>query len=106
MKAHFLYTNIFCQKPILRQIVWGVENGSIINNWLLLLITSFFLKIYFVYEPLINSWLNVTITQMYIFILFESASVRSSHPEVFCRKGVLEKRDAGTGVLLWILRIF
>ena len=42
MKAKHIHTKLFCQKPVLRQIEWGMENGPITKTRLLPLTTSFF----------------------------------------------------------------
>ena len=43
-KLQPFYTKLPCQKPILRQIEWGVQNGPITKDRFLPLTTSFFLK--------------------------------------------------------------
>ena len=52
------------EKPMLRQIEWGVQNGSITKNGLLPLIRLSFWKLTWVWEPLINSRFNGPIAQI------------------------------------------
>ena len=42
MKVQNFHTKLPCQKPMLRQIEWGVQNGPITKNGLLSLAASFF----------------------------------------------------------------
>ena len=44
MKGQHFHTKLSCQKPILRQIEWGVQIGPITKNGLLSFITSSFSK--------------------------------------------------------------
>ena len=46
-KTHHFHTKRLCQKPTLRQIVWGVQNGPITKNWVLPVTILFFRKICF-----------------------------------------------------------
>ena len=47
MKAHHFHTKLPCQKPMLRQIEWGIQNRPITKNELLPLTASFVLKFNF-----------------------------------------------------------
>ena len=75
MKAQHFY-KLLCQKLLLRQIEWGVQNGPFAKNRLLPLTTSLSIRnVNWVYEFLIISCFNLPIAQIYIFIPFVSASV-------------------------------
>ena len=47
MKSQHFHTKLLCQKPILRQIEWGVQNGPIRKNGVLPVTTLFFRKFCF-----------------------------------------------------------
>ena len=42
LKMQHFHKKLICQRPILRQIEWGVQNGPITKNGVLLLTTFFF----------------------------------------------------------------
>ena len=72
LKTQHFHTKLPCQKPMLRQIEYGVQNGRIAK-----LLTNFFIfleNLVSVKEPL-KSWFDVPITQMPIFIFFVRARV-------------------------------
>ena len=50
MKVQHFYTKLPCQKPKLKLIKWGVQNGLITKNGLLPLNTTFLKK----YQPSIR----------------------------------------------------
>ena len=76
LKTHHFHTKLSCQKPMLRQIEWGVQNRLLTKNGVLPVTTLFFrkfcLNLRTSYEELI--WCTNT-TQMAIFMLFESVGV-------------------------------
>ena len=47
MKTQHFRTKLHCQKPMSRQIEWGVQNGSVIMNGVLPVTTLFFRKFCF-----------------------------------------------------------
>ena len=47
LKTHHFYTKLPCQKPLLRQVEWGVQNGHITKNGVLPVTALFFRKFYF-----------------------------------------------------------
>ena len=47
MKAQQVHAKLACQKDMLRQIEWGVQNGPVIKNGLLPLTASLFSKFEF-----------------------------------------------------------
>ena len=70
-----MHAKLACQKPILRQIEWWVQNGhhkewSFASSHFI-----FFENFISVKEPLIKSWFDVPTTYMFIFVLFVSAEV-------------------------------
>ena len=42
LKRQHFHTKLLCHKPVLRQIEWGVQDGSITKNGVLPVTTSFF----------------------------------------------------------------
>ena len=48
LKTHHFHTKVSCQKPMLRQIESGVQNGPITKNGTLAVTALFFWKIYFI----------------------------------------------------------
>ena len=72
LKMHHFHTKLPYQKPMLKQIEWGVWNEPITKNGVLPVTTLFFWKFYFSQVPLIKSWSDVRTTQMPIFVLFVS----------------------------------
>ena len=42
LKTQYFLTKLLCQKPMLRQIEWGVQGESITKNGVLPVITLFF----------------------------------------------------------------
>ena len=46
MKAHHFHSKLLCQKPMLRQIEWLLQNGPITKSGVLPVTTSFFWKIF------------------------------------------------------------
>ena len=44
LKTQYFHKKLPCQKPILRQIDWGVQNGRTTKNGVLSLTTLFFKK--------------------------------------------------------------
>ena len=73
MKKQHFHTKLPCQKLLLRQIEYGVHNGTITKNLLLPRTTSFFDTSISAKESAINSSLNIPIAQ--IVVLFLTASV-------------------------------
>ena len=61
----YFYTKLLCEKPMLRQIEWGVQIAPFTKDGVLPVTSSFFRKF------------DVPTTQMSIFILFESVAVLS-----------------------------
>ena len=47
LKTHHFHTKLSCQKPMLRQIEWGVQNGPTTKNGVLPVTALFFWKFYF-----------------------------------------------------------
>ena len=47
LKTQHFHTNLLCQKPMLRQIEWGVQNRPITKNGVLPVTSSFFRKFCF-----------------------------------------------------------
>ena len=43
LKTHYLHTKLLCQKPLLRQIEWGVQSGPTIKNGVFYLKNFYFL---------------------------------------------------------------
>ena len=64
-KTQHFHRKLPCQKLMLRQIEWGVQNGPFPKNGVLP-ITKL---------PLTESWFDVPTTQMSIFILSVTAGV-------------------------------
>ena len=55
LKTHHFYSKLLCQKPILRQIEWRLQNGPITKSGVLPVTTLFFGKFVPVLEPLKKS---------------------------------------------------
>ena len=55
LKTHYFHSNLLCQKPILRQIEWQLQNEPITQSGVLPVTTLFFVKIFPVLEPLKKS---------------------------------------------------
>ena len=51
LKTQYFPTKLPCQKPMLRQIEWWVQNGPITNNRVLPVTTLFFTKFCFSLKP-------------------------------------------------------
>ena len=71
LKTQRFYSKLLCQEPI----EWGVENGPITKNRVLLATTLFFQFFVSVWEHRIKSWFDVPTTQTSIFKLFESIGI-------------------------------
>ena len=55
LKTHQFHSKQLCQKPMLRQIEWQIQNGTITKSGVLPVTALFFLKIFPVLEPLKKS---------------------------------------------------
>ena len=79
LRTHHFHSELPCQKPMLRQIEWWVQNGPITKNGVFPVAILFFWKFCFSLgarsKELIRSGYDVPTTQMFIFILFVSAGV-------------------------------
>ena len=82
LKSHHFYTKLRCQKPMLRQIEWAVQNRPIAKNGVFPVTTFFF-------ENVIKSWFNVPTTRMFIFIHFTSP--KASFDSVFSLRVFLKE---------------
>ena len=51
LKTHHFHSKLLCQKPMLRQIEWRLQNGLITKSGVLPLATLFFWKFVPVLEP-------------------------------------------------------
>ena len=71
----YIHTKLSCQKSILRQMERGVQNGSIVKNFCLLVNTSFFWIFFQFKNLLLKNWFDLPTTEMPMFILFISAEV-------------------------------
>ena len=70
-----LHAKLPCQKPIVRQIEWGVKIDLSQRMDFLSLTTLYFWKFNLCIRTSYQCWFDVSIAQIYIFILFVSASV-------------------------------
>ena len=114
-KAPHFSTKTLLQKPLQRQIEWGVQNRPTIKSGVLPATTYFFENFISLSEPLLKSWFNVIITQMSIFILSISAwvlfvsafslwltlsvinDVKKNLPELLYKKCVLKNFENSQG---------
>ena len=60
MKTQHFSANMLCQKPMLREIEWEVQNGLNAKNGVLLVTALYF-------WTFINSWFDKRTTKMFIF---------------------------------------
>ena len=94
MKTQRFHTKLTCRnKPILRQIEWGVQEYklNLLQRTRFCQQLLFFKNFVSVLEPLIKSWFNVPTTQMSIFIVFES--VRALFEGIFFILSILKCRQ-------------
>ena len=99
MKRQHLHTILLCQKPSLRQIEWGVQNGPITKNAVLPVTTLFFWKCCF---RLRNSYKELIICTNHPNVLIHTFQKRWSFISgCFFTVSIL-KKDAITGYFLKI----
>ena len=94
MKTQRFHTKLTCRnKPILRQIEWGVQEYklNLLQRTRFCQQLLFFKNFVSVLEPLIKSWFNVPTTQMSIFIIFES--VRALFEGIFFIMSIIKCRQ-------------
>ena len=75
LKTQHFYAKLPLQKTMLKQIEWGVQNGTITKNGAFPVTILFFWIFFSVWNRLIKSLFDVQTTQMSISILFVTAGV-------------------------------
>ena len=84
------HTKLSCQKPVSRQVEWGVQNGPITKNGVLTLTIWFFWKFNFGIKTSYHTWFKVLTTQMFEFMFL--LSVMSFILGCFFNVSILKKR--------------
>ena len=51
LKTHHFHSKLLCQKPMLRQIEWQLQNGPITKSGVLSVATLYFLESFFTSNP-------------------------------------------------------
>ena len=76
LKMQHFRAKLPCQKPMLRQIKWGVQDGPITKNKVLAVTTSVFRNFCFsLRNSYKKSWFGVPTTEMSIFMFFKNVGV-------------------------------